>query len=169
MGGVGWWGWEVGAEGLYGTFWGTLSEWGIGRGRGGKCALKEAKGGVKGGTKEPLPLSFSLPLIVMYKKRGRSQEHVCLFSSPTSNKVLFFLFFFLVFCQQKKPRVELRLWTKRGEKKSFFFLHFESVLKCEGVDKGPVQCFIYLLFSCFFVAICSQVVVVVVVVGGVGW
>lgn len=74
-------------------------------GRGGKCALKEAKGGEKGEIKEPLPLSFSLPLIVMYKKRGRSQEHVCLFSSPTSNKVLFFLFFFfLYFAKNKKAK-----------------------------------------------------------------
>lgn len=47
-------------------------------GRGGQCALKEAKGGEKGEIKEPLPLSFSLPLIVMYKKK-REEPRACLF------------------------------------------------------------------------------------------
>lgn len=32
------------------------------------------------------------------------------------------------------------------KKGKIFFFPFEIVLECEGVDKGPVQCFIYLLF-----------------------
>lgn len=70
----------------------------------GRCALKEAKGGEKGETKEPLPLSFNLPLIVMClkKKRGRSQEDACLFSSLISNKVLFFSFFSFYFAKKAK-------------------------------------------------------------------
>lgn len=48
-------------------------------GCGGKCALKEAKGGEKGEIKEPLPLSFNLPLIVMYIKKegGAKRMLVC--------------------------------------------------------------------------------------------
>lgn len=37
-------------------------------------------------------------------------------------------------------------WDDGQKGKNVFFFPFEIILECEGVDKGPVQCFIYLLF-----------------------